>query len=298
MALRVTQGMIQTQFLRNVSNNISVLNNYENQLSTGRKINKPSDDPVGITYALRYRSDLSMNEQYQKNIDTATSSIEHVDTVLNQINDVMQRVKELGTRGLNGTNPQSALDAIAKEMGQLFDETVTLGNIQLNGKYTFNGQQTDKKPYTTDNAQNESTDTGHIVYQFAAGVTIPINITGNEVFGTNAEEDNLFKVIKGLQDAFNAGEKEAAGDMMDLFNSRMDKFLNTRAEVGARANRVELLDNRLKDLNLNLESLSGKTEDADYAETLIKLKTKENVYQASLSIGAKIIQPSLVDYLR
>jgi len=298
MALRVTQGMMQSQLLRNVSNNISDLNKYENQLSTARKINKPSDDPVGITYALRYRSDLSMNEQYQKNIDTATSSIEHIDTVLGQINDVMQRVKELGTRGLSGTNPQSALDAIAKEMGQLFDEAVTLGNIQMNGKYTFNGQQTDKKPYTNDNAGNESTDTGSVVYQFAAGVTIPINITGNEVFGTGTDQDNLFKVIKGLKDAFNAGDKEVAGDMMDLFNSRMDKFLNTRAEVGARANRVELLDSRLKDLNLSLESLSGKTEDADYAETIIKLKTKENVYQASLSAGSKIIKPSLVDYLR
>lgn len=298
MTLRVTQSMMQTQLLRNLNANVRRMSERENILSTGRKINKPSDDPVGITYALRYRGELSMNEQYQKNIDAAKSAVEHTDTILSQINDVILRAKELATRGLNGTNPQSALDAISEEIGKLYEQTVTFGNEQLNGKYIFNGQLTDKPPYTIDGAPGESTDTEKRSYQFAADVTIPINVTGNEVFGSGTEADNLFRVLKELQNAFASGNQAAASNWMDQLNGRLEKFLQVRAEVGARANRIELMENRLGALNLNLESLSAKTEDADIAETIIKLKADENVYQASLSVGAKMIQPTLVDYLR
>ncbi|WP_088833311.1 flagellar hook-associated protein FlgL [Paenibacillus tyrfis] len=295
MPLRVTQGMMQSQLLRNLSNNVKRMSNTENELTTARKLNKPSDDPVGITYALRYRSELSINEQYQKNIDFAKSSVDHTDTVLGQINDIIQRASELTVKGVSGTNPQDALNAIAKEIGSLFDEVITLGNSQMNGKYIFNGQFTDKKPYTTG---TESTDTAEIKYEFSAGVVIPINITGNEVFGEGTENDNLFTVLKGIQNAFVSGDQATARDFMEKLKVRQDKFSQVRSEVGARANRIDLMDNRLKDLEMNLTSMSSKTEDADMAETMIRMQRDENVYQASLSSGAKIIQPSLLDYLR
>lgn len=301
MPLRVTQGMMSAQLLRNITNNVRTMSGHENQLSTGRKINKPSDDPVGITYALRYRSEIAMNDQYQRNIDSAKSAIEHTDSILGQINEVLQRANELTVRGLNGTNPQEALKAIGAEMGQLYQEAVVLGNDQFNGKYTFNGQLTDQKPYDAAIAPNQNTDTQKINYQFAAGVTIPVNTTGNDVFGKggpSGDPDNLFSVLKGLQAAFTTGDRTTASDLLGKLNSRFNTFLQVRSEVGARSNRVDLMDNRLKDLGLNLDELSGKTEDADMAEVITKLKLDENVYQASLSSGSKIIQPSLVDYLR
>lgn len=305
MPLRVTNSMLSSQLLRNVNNNLNRMQVNQDILSTGKKINKPSDDPVGITYALRYRSELSMNEQYQKNIDTAKSYVDHTDTVLGQLTDVLQRANELTTQGVNGTNPQTALDAISQELGQLYDQTISIGNDQLNGKYIFNGQKTDQQPYTQTGATTAVSDNAKINYQFAAGVTIPINVTGNEVFGygsgTNQEKDNLFTVLKNLQDDFagtNGRNKAQASGDMDLLTSRLNKVLNIRADVGARANRIDLMENRISDLNTNLTSLDSKTEDADIAETITNLKSDESVYQASLSVGAKVIQPSLLDYLR
>jgi flagellar hook-associated protein 3 FlgL len=290
--------MMHSQLLRNVNNNLDRMNNNQNILSTGKKINRPADDPVGITYALRYRSELSINEQYQKNIDSAKSFVDHTDTVLSQINDLFQRAKELTVQGLNGTNPQSALTAISQEIGEIYNQAVTSGNDQLNGKSIFNGQMTDKLPYTTTGAPTQSSDTENISYQFAAGVTIPINVTGNQVFGASSESDNMFAVLKGLQNAFASGNQTAASTLMDQFSTRFDKFLDVRAEVGARANRIDLMDSRIKDLDQNLNTLDAKTEDADISETIIKLKQDENVYQSALSVGAKIVQPSLLDYLR
>lgn len=306
LSLRITQSMMHSQLLRNVNNNLNRMDKHQNMLSTGRKINAPSDDPVGITYALRYRSELSANEQYQKNIDTAKSFVDHTDTVLSQLTDIMQRANELTVQGANGANPQSALDAIAEEMGQLYQQAVSLGNDRLNGKAIFNGQFTDKDPYTVAGAQTEQADTQAIMYQFAAGVTIPINVTGDAVFGAANPQppadpttpDNLFTVLGGLQTAFSAGDQKQVQNLLGQLGSRMDKILNVRAEVGARSNRIDLMDARIKDLDVNLTELDSKIEDADMAEIITKLQEDQNVYQASLSIGAKIIQPSLLDYIR
>jgi flagellar hook-associated protein 3 FlgL len=299
MALRVTPGMMHNNLVRNINHNLTRLDQEQYMLSTGRKLNKPSDDPAGITYSLRYRSEIAMNNQYEKNISTAQSQLEHTDTVLGQLNDVVQRVQELTTQALNSTNPQSALDAIKQEITQLYDQAVAIGNDQLNGKYIFNGQMTDKQPYDAANADKQDTDTQKFYMQFSAGVEVPINITGNEVFGSSTDSDNLFKVLKDIESSltapYNSSQLTAA---VTQLQSRYDKIINIRSEVGARTNRVDLIDQRNQDLTQNLTELQSKVEDADIAETIMNFNVNQNVYQAALSTGAKIIQPSLIDYLR
>lgn len=292
MSLRVTQGMVSARMMRNLSANYARMNVSQNELSTGRKINKPSDDPVGITYALRYRSEAAMNEQFERNIDVAKSYIDQTDTVLSEINEMLQRANELTTKGLNGTNPQSALDAIAKELEEIYTGMIEAGNSQLNGKYIFNGQKTDVKPYAIG---TETTDAAHIDYQLGMGVEAPINITGNEAFGTGST--SLFSVVKGLASAFSSGNQATATTLFNNLKTGLEKFSQVRSEVGARSNRITLMENRLSDLSLSLEDLTSKVEDADIAEVITRLQTDQSVYQASLSTGAKIIQRSLVDYL-
>lgn len=295
---RVTQGMMNTQLLRNLNNNMNRMNNESNQLSTGRKINKPSDDPVGLTFALRYRSELATNEQYQKNVDSALSWLEYTDTTLDQAGSVFQRVRELAVKGANDTNPQEALDSIKSEVGELYNQLVSIGNSQFNGKYVFNGQKTDTIPYSIDNAAQDKTDTYSIQYEIGTGVKLPINVTGEQVFGKADSADNAFQVLQDLMKALGDGKTDDVSQLIGKIDSRMDSFLQVRSDIGAKTNRIELAQSRLKDININLQSLQSKTEDADYAEVITKLQVSENVYQASLSMGAKLISPSLVDFLR
>lgn len=147
MSGRVTQSMMNTQLIRNLNLNMSRMDNLQNQLSTGRRINKPSDDPVGISYSMRYRSELAANDQYQKNVDSAISWLENTDKTLGQVGDVMHRMRELAVKAANGTNPQMALDAIKEEIGQLQSQLVDIGNTDFNGKFIFNGQMTNVAPY-------------------------------------------------------------------------------------------------------------------------------------------------------
>ena len=125
-----------------------------------------------------------------------------------------------------------------------------------------------------------------------------INVTGNEVFGDSTEADNLFVIFNTISQALAGGDQKEVSNQLANIDTRTNKMLGIRAEIGAKTNRVELMQGRLSDLEVNLTDLQAKVEDADYAELSIKSKIQENIYNASLSAGAKIISQSLVDFLR
>ncbi|WP_179281657.1 flagellar hook-associated protein FlgL [Paenibacillus sp. VTT E-133280] len=304
--LRVTSNMMNSQLLLNLNRNARTMNETQLQLSSGRKINKPSDDPVGITYSLRYRAELSSNEQYTKNVDSALSWLDYNDTVLGQAGDVVQKIRELTVKASTGTNPQSALDSINSEVMQLKEQLVDIANSTLNGKYIFNGEQYNTKPYdfakgadgTYDVSKPITTDTGQIQFIVGEDVRMPISTTGNDVFGKTGDADNLFAIINNLSVGLKAGDLKAVSGQLDIIDTRMETILSARSEIGAKTNRVELMQDRLSDLNINLTDLQAKTEDADYEGLIMNSKIQENIYNASLSVGAKIISTTLVDFIR
>lgn len=301
MALRVTSNMMSNQVLRNLNKNLNKMADLQNQQSTGRKLNKPSDDPVGVTYALRYRSELSANNQYQRNVDTALGWLDTTDSVMSQAESVMGRLKELSVQASNGTNPQSALDSVKSELQELRAQFADLGNTQINGKYIFNGQTYDIIPYNSNNLTSlgaAETNKDPVEYTVGLGVTFQINTSGNDFFGEKNGTDNVFNIIDKLSTAMNNGRYDEITKELANIDSRLNKMVSVHAETGARTNRVELMQNRLDSEDFSLTSLQAKTEDADISELLINTNIASNIYQASLSAGAKIITPTLVDFIR
>ncbi|CAM3349233.1 flagellar hook-associated protein FlgL [Paenibacillus lupini] len=317
MALRVTQTMMSSQMISNITGNLNNMSKLQNQISTGKAINKPSDDPVGITFALRYRGEIASNDQYTDNADAALSSLEYMDTTIGQATDIVQRFRELMVKGANGTLEQTSLTAIQTEVSQLYNQMVEIGNSQFNGKQMFNGEQTGVKPYSTlglDQASDpladppvlkaisNQTDTGSIQYELSPGMTMDVNMTGNDVFGASNESDttsdNLFQLMHRAYNMLGSGDQEGLNGLLGQIDTRMNNMLTARAQIGARVNRVEIIQSRLSDVDVNLQQMQQKVEDVDMAQAITNMTTLENVYQASLSAGAKIIQPSLVDFLR
>ncbi|UPK43472.1 flagellar hook-associated protein FlgL [Paenibacillus pabuli] len=307
--LRVTSNMISSQLMHNLNRNTVRMSETQNQLATGRKLNKPSDDPVGITYSLRYRTELSANDQYTRNVNDTLSWLDHSDQMLDQTGNIIHRLKELNVQAASSTNPQSALDSIKTEVMQLKEQLIDIGNSKLNGKYVFNGQSYTQKPYDFVKDANgnsittdvPATDNNNIIYSVGESVQLGINVTGSAIFGSTgdtSEDDQLFTTIDRLTEALTNGDFEAIGAQLDKFDSRLEKITTIRAEVGAKTNRVELMQSRLQDLGINLTDLQAKTEDADYAELIMNSSIQENIYNATLSAGAKIITPSLADFLR
>lgn len=302
MAIRVTSGMMSTQMLSNLNRNLNRMDTMSNQISTGRKINKPSDDPVGVTYALRYRAELAANEQYQSNTDAAVSWLDATDTTMQQAGNVMQRLKELAVQGSSGTVPKSGLDAIKLEVEELQKQMVNIGNSQIRGKYIFNGQNYDKAPYELGGAitafSQIDTDDQAVNYSIADQTIFQINTPGSDYFGKSTEDDNIFKIMDDLVKALGNGDYEGVSSQSEKLESRSTKMQSCISEVGARTNRVELVQARLNDYNLNVTTLQSKTEDADIASLLIQATSAQTIYEAALKSSAQIMQPSLMDFMR
>ena len=302
MSVRVTQGMMSMQNLANLNRNNAVRSNLANQASTGMKINKPSDDPVGITYSLRYRAELSSNEQYQSNVDASLSWLDFTDSTMQQADDVMKRLKELVVQASTSTTSETGLEAIRLEVEQLQEQMGNIGNAQIRGKYIFNGQNYDQPPYVlSDTATSFSeVETNNFAVKYAIGdhSAFQINTPGNEFFGNPGEEDNIFKIMDDLVAALEAGDYNAIGAQSNKISSREVKMQSTLSEVGARTNRVEMVQSRLQEREFNLTVLQSGVEDADVAEVLIKSTTAQNIYQAALQTSANILQMTLVDFMR
>ncbi|WP_411348145.1 flagellar hook-associated protein FlgL [Paenibacillus sp. WLX2291] len=302
MAIRVTSNMMTSQSLRNLNSNRATLDKLSDQSSSGKKINKPSDDPVGTTYALRYRAELAANDQYLNNTDEAKSWLNYSDTVMGQAGDVLTRIKELAVQAGSGTTDADGLKAVQSEVSELKNQLVNIGNSQLNGKYVFNGQELDKAPYELSSSvtsySDVITDTGGVTYGISEGVSLDVNVKGNDFFGNKTDIDNIFSTLDRLNTALASGDHEAITTEVTNIESRKDKMVTARAEIGAKTNRVELVNSRLDDRRLNVTTLQSQVEDADISETLIKTTTAQTIYQAALQTSASIMQMSLVNFLK
>ncbi|GGN93246.1 flagellar hook-associated protein FlgL [Saccharibacillus kuerlensis] len=301
MTIRMTSNMMSSTLLGSLNKNLYNMDKLEGQISSGRKINKPSDDPVGVTYALRYRSQLAGNEQFQRATDSAQSWLDETDSQMGSAGNVMTRLKELMVQASTGTYSGSDMQAAALEVEQLKKQLVDIGNSKFGGKFIFNGQSYESIPYPVEAGTDYSkveTDNTAVKYVIGENIQFQINTSGNEFFGAATDNDNAFALMDRLVTALGSGKQDDITAEMGNIESRTSKMLAARSEVGARTNRVELVNSRLQDQEMNTTTLLSKTEDLDMAEALIKATSAQTVYEAALKSSAKIMSTSLIDFMR
>lgn len=297
--MRITQSMMSGTMMHNLQNNYNRMNKYQEQLLTQRQLNRPSDNPGGVASALNYRQEVSFTTKFSENAEDADSWMKFTDSVMLETTNIVQRLSELAVQAGTDTMPEDARINIKQEVDQLYEQLVLLGNSQFKGKYIFNGERVDQKPYPADPA-NESyvLDTGVVEYQIGAGVTVPVNMLGNSVFGEFGSADGLFKVVDNMKQALNNDDTAGIQSVITQLQTSLQNITTAQAEIGGKQNRLEFTLSRLEDLNLNYLDLQSKVEDTDMAKAITELKTAESIYQSSLDTIARIIRPSLLDFLR
>ncbi|NGQ95630.1 flagellar hook-associated protein FlgL [Brevibacillus sp. SYP-B805] len=299
MSIRVTQTMLNNNMLRNLSRSMGNMDKLQEQLASGRRFSKPSDDPVAATRSLFYRSSLVENEQYQQNASEAQSWLEITDNSLEEANSILQRVRELVVQSGDGSLSKDSLTAMAKEIRQIKDHLGNIANQTIGSRYIFAGAETNKPPYNQATGVFDNTNSQEITLELSERVLVPININPQEVFnyrGQSGTGDNIFQLLDKIATDLEAGND--ATSYLGSLDQQLDNLLAQRATLGARMNRIELVQGRLQDQELNVTKLMSANEDADVAEVITNLKTQENVQRAALGAGARIIQPSLLDFLR
>ncbi|TVX89452.1 flagellar hook-associated protein FlgL [Paenibacillus agilis] len=297
--MRITQSMMGDSMMKNLQANYKRLDKYQEQLMTNRRLNRPSDDPVGVASALHYRAEISSTTQFTDNVQDADSFLKYTDEVLGETTQIIQRLSDLAVQGSSDTVPDDARESIASEVEQLYLHLVSLGNSQFKGKYIFNGQRIDQPPYPPDPAQeNYELDQGVVQYQVGAGLYVDVNLLGDSVFGKFGEANGMFKVVADMKKALEDDNTNAIASAIPKLQANLEKLTLAQAEAGAKQNRLEFTTSRLEDLNLNYIGLQSKTEDIDMPKVITELKTAESIFQASLDTIARISRPSLLDFLR
>ena len=309
--MRITNRVMNNNLLLNLNRGLTRLDRLNNQLGSKKQINVPSDDPVKAGVILRTSSSIRETEQYIRNNRAAESWLDSSDIVLKDVIAVIHRAKELGVNGASSHLDETARQALADEVEQLHGNLLQLANSSHGGRYLFAGQYTQTAPFELEDPDAEGLsnvlflekamggddpvlgdDEKSIYFEIGVGVTMGVNLDGERLFSP------IFGALQKLHNELSEPDPASDSDVLGELDSALDGVLQQVSELGGKQNRVELAQERLMDLKLNLTKILSEEQDLDYAEAIMELKMEEFAYRTALSVGARIIQPSLVDFLR
>jgi flagellar hook-associated protein 3 FlgL len=291
--MRVTAGMSQRHVLTDLRRVQERLATAQDQVSSGKRIEKPSDDPLGAERAMRLNDQLESTTAYRTAVSESRSWLDATDTALGSLSDIVQRARELTLQAANGSTTPAGRQSIKLEIDQLTEQAKTTLNGAFDGRHLFSGTATDTPPYSTATGDAYQGDAAPVVRQIGPGVSVQVNMTGDDVLS------GLLPTLRTLS-AHLASNDVASLGTSDLraLDTGFDTLTAKQAQVGAITNRVDAAGQRLDDVYDVTNAFLSKTQDADLPQALTDLSAQQNALQAALRGGASLIQQSLMDFLR
>jgi flagellar hook-associated protein 3 FlgL len=303
MTMRVTQGMTSRSILTDLDNSRSRLATVQREISSTKRISKPSDDPFGTGRTLQLSGELEGFKQYKSNVDDGTGWVTATEASLSHITETLQRARELLVQGGNDSNGQVAREGIAAEIEALTEAVKQEANATYDGRFIFSGTETETRPYELGAGDTYAGNEGSIKRVIGTGVELPINVNIKELLGEgNAAGDNkLLDVMRDIATDLRGGTEENAenlrGTDLSRLSDNLDELTRVRAVVGATTNRLTTAGTRIEQLEeASLAQLSA-VRDTDMPQAIVEFSTEQTAYETALRSAAQIIQPSLIDFL-
>ncbi len=321
--MRITNSMIVDDFMVNMQANLTSMNQYANQLATNRKIVNLSDDPVGVYNALTARQRLADYERYEDSLTTARAWVEQSDAALQEVSAKIADVKEALIQAASDVMNDGDRNNIAVLAGELRDTITDALNVNIGGQYVFGGFNQTNPPFSID-------DSGKVLYndidlshpdvlddttamyaevkdeegqvftiEVGYGVHMEVTMPGIEVVGKG--DENLFKICEDVISLMENNPGDVVEQLSNLLDDLSNAHLNVTSglvKVGATSFEIDTLESRYSADIINYNDIRSRVEDIDAAETIMQFEMAEAVYKQSLAVGARIIMPTLLDYLQ
>ena len=272
----------------------------QEQISSGKQVRKPSDGPAQVLSALDYRAQIRRTQQLERNILDARSWLDNADSALTHSVEQVTRAKTLLIGGVNGSADQGSRFAYAAEIDTIAEGLIQTANTQHLGRPIFGGTSGSAIAY--DDAGVFQGDGGAVHRSIAPAVDIRVNRSGPEVFGEFDAGDpldgNVFQVLRAVADALRTGDMERAQLGLTRIDGAIETMGKAQVELGARSKQVEEVGMRNQSVAIELKFALAEVEDTDMVEAIIALQAQELAYQSALAVTAKVIQPTLLDFLR
>lgn len=307
--MRITQESMNRRLLADLNAGINRVDRATREMSSQRKLLRPSDDPVGAQRAVLTRSELGAIDQYQKNIAQARGFLNTTDDALTEIAGLLHRARELTVQGANDATGTAGRANLALEIDQLASALKQAANASYGGVHVFGGTRTGSPPYDTTSVPPVDAyggDDGIVAREIGPGISVQLNalvnqgappLIGEGVAGDGGLLDTLRRISEHLRGGTAADADALRNGDLAALEANLGKLNEVRANVGATTNRLDAAESRLAAGETSATKLLSDTEDVDFAEAALALSTAQTVYEAALKSGGLIIQRSLLDFL-
>lgn len=289
------------------------------QLSTNKRLNRPSDDPGGMQLAMSFKQGLDKTNQYLRNIENADKTLQQTATVLTSVKDLLNQAHTLAVQGNNGTMDANSRVALANQIQQLQQELLSLSNSDINGQYIFNGYKTNSQPFSLDSdmpggtpsnpvvtlAVQAALSTSLLAVQLDDNTTMTVQVRGDQTFlgdGTPATV-NLFQTLENLEAALRSGDTVVTSptgipQAMDDLTAGIQQVVNQIAAIGAKQNRLVDSRTQLQNQRETLMSFVSDVEDVDAADAVLQFQKAQTALQATIGSAQAVLNlPSLMDFI-
>ena len=288
--MRVATKTLYDMVKFNLSHISAEMKKANNVVSSGKRITTLSDDPSGLTESLRIRSTLSNITQLGRNISLGKSWLTAAESALSHTQDMLSDAKALCVQMASSTTTSDKRISASGAVQNVLDEMISLSNTQVSGRYIFAGSKTDAVAFASDGTY--SGDNNPFTVKIGQNATIQVGNDGDALFS------DIFTTMSNLKDDLQSNNPNGIQAAIDYLDRHLDDISNKISDIGSKTVRMEINEKIFQDLSFtNTERLS-KIEDADIAEAIIELSEIELVYQAALASSSRVLETSLVDYLK
>ncbi|MCX8117527.1 MAG: flagellar hook-associated protein FlgL [Desulfobacterota bacterium] len=275
------------------------LKRVNDKVSSGKNLNRPSDDPLSLLESLNLRTGLAQIEQYQRNMRRGESWLSLSESVLTQALLLLDRAKEIAVQMASDTQTAETRSFGATEIDHLLHQAISLGNTRLGGAYIFSGYRTETAPFAKIEAGGVETvqyrgDENDFQVIIGRDETLTIGKNGQRVWMNSGIFASLLRLKQALQTNDREGIRQEIGEL-----GRVQDYLNNEvADIGAKTNRLDGKREVLHQLDLDLKDRLSQIEDADYAKVITELRAKELAYQAALLASTRIAELTILNYFK
>ena len=304
MIQRVTHTTIQRSTLRNLQGNLSSLAALQGQLSSGKKISVPSDDPAGTGQALSLRATTAQLAQYQRNAQDGDSWMTTVDTALTTALGYLRNARDLVVQSGNGGLAQNSRNAIADNIDGLKEGLLAQANVTFQGRTVFAGTSDDGVAFDPTTYDYKGNAGASVQRKIGTNTAVRVDTDGSQAFGWTQDNGDgtttpstVFALLDQISTALRTPGTSVTGTLDDI-DAVMQNMLTAASSNGSRQ---KVLENTMSDVSsqqLTVKSQLSGVEDIDLPSVLMDIQLQETVYQGALAAGARVLQPSLLDFLR
>jgi len=293
--MRVTEGTLANSSLANLQRARERIEELYQEVSTGVKVSRPSDDPLSAQQILDLNGLLEDSEQYAKNISTGTTYLSSMESALSGMGDSLVRVKELALGAANGTLGAEQRENVKREVVQLKEQLITLGNSQINGRYVFSGFRNDVPPFDANGVYSGGD--GDLRIQIDRTNTVSVNYGGDKILNGAGGGTDVIGTLDSLITALGNDDTAGIQGTITGIDDSLNQILTARTDIGARMNRLETATGFIDDTRLYLKKVISSKQDVDFIQAVSDMTRQQTAFEAALAATSKISKMSLLDYL-